>query len=141
MRPLNVHAEAIVVDESSTRTSDRKPLLQRIAEEKRRRLLSHSNSQILLMMQNNNESKDMNDEQYDELKSRLFNTEPGVHSTLYLDQLFSPQPQPSQLSPIMERKVVNSETSTPLSSPPGSPTEEKIPKSNYKTLPFLCQEN
>ncbi|CAG2182031.1 unnamed protein product, partial [Oppiella nova] len=37
MRPLNVHAEAIVVDESSTRTSDRKPLLQRIAEEKRRR--------------------------------------------------------------------------------------------------------
>ncbi|XP_054166334.1 monocarboxylate transporter 7-like isoform X2 [Oppia nitens] len=127
MRPLNVHAEAVIVDDTNTRSSSRKPLLQRIAEEKRRRLLSHSNSQILLMLQNNNESKD--DQQYDELKSRLFNTEPGVHSTLYLDQLFSTQsqsqqPQP-QLSPIMERKVVSSESPSPRSSDPGSPVEEK----------------
>ncbi|CAG2121288.1 unnamed protein product, partial [Medioppia subpectinata] len=134
MRPLNVHAEAIVVDDSNTRTSSRKPLLQRIAEEKRRRLMSHSNSQILLMMQNNCENKEEEEEEYDEhdtitsLKNRLFNTEPGVHSTLYLDQLFSPPtpqtPQTQQLSPILERKVVNSENSSPQSCP-GSPTEDK----------------
>lgn len=130
MRPLNVHAEAIIVDESDRRNPSRKPLLQRIAEEKRRRLLSHSNSQFLLMMQNNKD-----DGSYDELKERLMmnsmNTEPGVHSTLYLDQLFSPQPPPTpaaqapQLSPIMERKATNSENASPESSVAGSPPEEK----------------
>ena len=129
MRPLNVHAEAIIVDESDRKNPSRKPLLQRIAEEKRRRLLSHSNSQFLLMMQNNKD-----DASYDELKERLMmnsmNTEPGVHSTLYLDQLFAPQPTPTpaqapQLSPIMERKATNSENASPESSVAGSPSEEK----------------
>lgn len=126
MRPLNVHAEAVIVDDTNTRNSSRKPLLQRIAEEKRRRLLSHSNSQFLLMMQNSS------DGQYDELKERLMmnsmNTEPGVHSTLYLDQLFSPQPPPQsqpQLSPIMERKITNSEIDSE-SSIAGSPEEKGI---------------
>jgi len=129
MRPLNVHAEAVLTDDSNTRTSSRKPLLQRIAEEKRRRLLSHSNSQFLLLMQNGNETKDG---VYDELKSRLMmNTEPGVHSTLNLDQLFS-QPTQQQLSPIIEKKFNYSESSTPQSSAPGSPTNEN--KGKYNSL-------
>ncbi|KAJ6217390.1 hypothetical protein RDWZM_008547 [Blomia tropicalis] len=138
MRPLNIHAEAVLAEEDEDQVENcelRKPLLQRIAEEKRRRLLAHSNSQFLLMMQNG--SIDMNDPTFNELKARLtMNTEPGVHSTLYLDQLFaqspfpttpSPTPTPSiyypsasvnqslmtlekhQLSPIMEKKVVSIE--------------------------------
>ena len=150
MRPLNVHAEAIIVDDTTTRNYSPKTLIQTIADEKRRRLLSHSNSEFLLMMQNTTP-----DEQYDEyntLKERLMmnsmNTEPGVHSTLYLDQLFSPPPpppsqsQPQQLSPIMERKVTNSENASPESSIAGSPPEEKGMKkcfwSNCSLNRFNC---
>ncbi|KAF7488829.1 Monocarboxylate transporter 12-B [Sarcoptes scabiei] len=121
MRPLNVHAETILtsdLDQNQIPSTTRMPLLQRIAEEKRRRLLAHSNSQILLMMQNG--ELDLNELTFTELKARLsMNMEPGVHSTLYLDQLFQQSPEPSasthhsqnqlaldkhQLSPILEMK-------------------------------------
>lgn len=149
MKPLEIHASA-VVDENYGRCDGedeeedgaipgRKPLLQRIAEEKRRRLLAHSNSQFLLMMQQNESQVDVNDAQFNELKARLMlNNEPGVHSTLYLDQLFgrshaqtsspgttpTPSMTPSigpsvtnsvmtlerhQLSPIIERKFPESD--------------------------------
>lgn len=109
VRPLELHAqtvleveEEVIMEEDEEEDADgqadghgggrnqmyRKPLMQRIAEEKRRRLLSHSNSQFLLMMQQNG-SIDIHDPAYGELRTRLMmNTEPGVHSTLYLDQLF-----------------------------------------------------
>lgn len=132
IKPLNIHAEAVLEEDLDTEQIQdneyRKPLLQRIAEEKRRRLLAHSNSQFLLMMQNG--SVDIHDPTFNELKERLtMNTEPGVHSTLYLDQLFNPSPAPTptptahqssangsqlhivpekhQLSPILEKKVLN----------------------------------
>lgn len=132
MRPIDVHAETILkedneVDNLQSLPDNRKPLLQRIAEEKRRRLLARSNSSFLLMMQNG--SIDINDETFNELRARLtMNTEPGVHSTLYLDQLFQETPaqtptptlhsanpssamldKPHQLSPILERKVSSNE--------------------------------
>lgn len=132
MKPLNVHAETVLAEELEQaqiqQRGMRMPLLQRIAEEKRRRLLAHSNSQFMLMLQNG--SLDLNDLTFTELKERLTitNTEPGVHSTLYLDQLFqqsptTPTPSASfhcsstnqsqsqlapekhQLSPIIEKKI------------------------------------
>lgn len=111
IRPLELHAQTVLEVEDEVIMGDeedeeedtdgqvdgngsgrnqmyRKPLMQRIAEEKRRRMLSHSNSQFLLMMQQNG-SIDVHDPAYSELRTRLMmNTEPGVHSTLYLDQLF-----------------------------------------------------
>lgn len=105
MRPLNVHAKTVLgegeLDDQQQMMENsemRKPLLQRIAEEKRRRLLAHSNSQFLLMMQHG--SLDLNDLTFTELKNRLnsMNMEPGVHSTLYLDQLFQP-PTPTPQTP------------------------------------------
>ncbi|KAH9413997.1 hypothetical protein DERP_012374 [Dermatophagoides pteronyssinus] len=107
MRPLNVHAKTVLGEGDDIDNQEildnselRKPLLQRIAEEKRRRLLAHSNSQFLLMMQHG--SLDLNDLTFTELKNRLnsMNMEPGVHSTLYLDQLFQPPtPQPQTPTP------------------------------------------
>ena len=106
IRPLSIQAETYITEPDS-RKPYTKPLMQRIAEEKRRRLLSHSvSSQFLLLMQGG-ESKDGG-----ETKRLIINTEPGVHSTLNLDQLFNPQPQTlpqPQLSPIPERKNPNSE--------------------------------
>lgn len=117
MRPLDIHAEAVLDDEDDDvdyyddegdgeggegekggeKGLMRKPLLQRIAEEKRRRLLAHSNSSFLLMMQNG--SIDVHDPSFNELKARLtMNMEPGVHSTLYLDQLFNQHQQHSSAS-------------------------------------------
>lgn len=149
MKPLQIHASAVVDESYQQQDEDeeeedqgirgRKPLLQRIAEEKRRRLLAHSNSQFLLMMQQTESQVDVNDAQFKELKERLMlNNEPGVHSTLYLDQLFgrhhantsspgttpTPSMTPSigpsvtnsvmtlerhQLSPIIERKFPESD--------------------------------
>ena len=90
-------------------------------------------------MQQNESQVDVNDAQFNELKARLMlNNEPGVHSTLYLDQLFgrhhahasspgttpTPSMTPSigpsvtnsvmtlerhQLSPIIERKFPESD--------------------------------
>ena len=98
------------------------------------------------MMQNSSTEEEY--DEYNTLKERIMtNTEPGVHSTLYLDQLFTPLPptqsQPPQLSPIMERKITNSENASPESSIAGSLTEEKGMKKCFlrqlsaESLPLL----
>ncbi|XP_076310971.1 uncharacterized protein LOC143225435 isoform X3 [Tachypleus tridentatus] len=131
---------------------DIKPLLQRIAEDKeRQRSTSMYNSQYILVQRQDGTFEKFPLHHREELPRLNLNNEPGVQSTLYLDDVstYHPEAPLSTLSPIEEArkspsssKEDDSETKTTTTGKTSSDTTEQRSRSlNDLSTQLLSDEN